>query len=140
MTLEEPRLTLSDFTWASAAQLIQWLEVNCRLEPVNLNSIWSMRATRKTGFRGLLSRKIKLEETLRRNRDALEMFSLEENLTLKQVDVVSSFVGNIDMALAVIADQIKALERIVNYEQKTIVLEYSNDPEDVGEIYPEIPF
>jgi len=120
----EQTKTLSEYTWVSAAQYIQWLEFNCQLKPVNLTHIWSMRVTPKTGFPGLLSKKIKLEAVLKDNRDTLEQFVNDHELGLEEVDIIGAFVGNIDAAMIGLAEQIDTLKQIVKWEQENLTLEY----------------
>lgn len=131
------RKTLGEYTWVSAAQYIQWLELNCQLQAVEISAIWSMRVTPKTGFRGLLSRKIKLENVLKDNRDKLESFTLEtRELELEEVDVIAAFVGNIDSALIAIREQIHTLERVALWDQEGL----SIDVRDVENLGTEVPF
>lgn len=130
------RKTLGEYTWVSAAQYIQWLELNCELQAVEISAIWSMRVTPKTGFKGLLSRKIKLENVLKENRGKLESFTLEtRELKLEEVDVIAAFVGNIDSALVAIGEQISTLESVVRRDQLSLGV-VTEAVESLGKEFP----
>jgi hypothetical protein len=130
------RRSLSEFTWVSAAQYIQWLELNCGLTEVNITDIWSMRVKGRSGFKGLRSQKIKIEAALLENKGRLEAFELENEVESKQSDIICAFVGNIEGALAAISGQIDTLTHLVDLEWERLELEYEDFPLDVSEEEP----
>lgn len=128
--------TISDFTWVSTAEYLQWLEQLCCLTPVNITDLWSMRVTGKTGFRGLLRKKIKLEGILTENCERLVSFSMEEHLSQFEQNIIAAFIGNIKKGIDILEGQVKRLRHIVEWQQSRF------DYEDVLENFDpdQIPF
>lgn len=127
---------VSDFEWQSAAAYFRYVEVNARLADYSLTSVYSFHVAKKTGFKGLVARKLALSRILRQNLVNIELWVRQsaDKISVHQLVFVRSLYRTTKDLVAIVDDQVERAERLAKYEKD--VTPYIDQNEDAQDEFP----
>lgn len=112
---------VSDFEWQSAAAFFRYVEINAELIDYSLASVYSFQVTEKTGFKGLVARKLALLRILTENLGRIEKWAKGEGDSISRYQLVfvrSLYVTTKDLA-TMVKEQIERAELLAAHEHRT---------------------
>ncbi len=127
---------VSDFEWQSAAAYFRYVEVNAKLVGYTLSSVYSFHVTEKTGFKGLVARKLALSRILRTNLTNIEVWVSEncDKISPHQLVFVRSLYRTTKDLIGIVDEQVERAERLAKYEKD--VSPYIDQNEEVQDEFP----
>lgn len=128
---------ISDFEWQSAAAFFRYVAVNAELMDYSLTSVYSFQVTKKTGFKGLVARKLALLRILTENLERTERWAHGQGDKISQHQLVfvrSLYQTTRDLA-NMVKDQVERAEALAKAEQ-TVSTQIATEKE----MQDELPF